>query len=196
MSASGTDAAEWDKNTWPELDRLAREVPEAGVHYQGLAIEKEKSLGCPFTFFLPHLSPAKQRGNSFAVAMWEIQVRGFFPDVKNEWADVSAAADMVIYNRAKDAGSTTALWAGEKLSTQPWFKDVLPNVKPTLPSYNQVRYEEDRAEAFPPIPYPSHPFIFFLFALYDLEKKRNLFWRRLPSVIICLCFPLFLMVNH
>jgi len=26
---------EHDRNTWPELERLAREVPEAGVHFQG-----------------------------------------------------------------------------------------------------------------------------------------------------------------
>ena len=29
-----TAAAEWDKNTWPELERLARECPEAGIHFQ------------------------------------------------------------------------------------------------------------------------------------------------------------------
>jgi len=25
---------EWEKNTWPELERLARTCPEAGIHFQ------------------------------------------------------------------------------------------------------------------------------------------------------------------
>ena len=32
----GTPAAEWDKNTWPELEKLATYHPEAGVHFQGI----------------------------------------------------------------------------------------------------------------------------------------------------------------
>ncbi|MCJ1287155.1 hypothetical protein MMC26_006503 [Xylographa opegraphella] len=35
VSAAGTPAAEHDRNTWPELARLASECPEAGVHFQG-----------------------------------------------------------------------------------------------------------------------------------------------------------------
>lgn len=35
VSANGTNAAEWDKNTWPALEDLARNHPEAGVHFQG-----------------------------------------------------------------------------------------------------------------------------------------------------------------
>ena len=35
ISAEGTAAADWDKNTWPELKRLAESHPEAGIHFQG-----------------------------------------------------------------------------------------------------------------------------------------------------------------
>ena len=30
----GSPHARWEKGTWPVLERLAREVPEAGVHIQ------------------------------------------------------------------------------------------------------------------------------------------------------------------
>lgn len=26
----------WEKGTWPELARLAKDVPEAGIHFQGV----------------------------------------------------------------------------------------------------------------------------------------------------------------
>ncbi|KAL9634302.1 MAG: hypothetical protein Q9164_004175 [Protoblastenia rupestris] len=35
ISSEGTIAAEWDRNTWPELEKIARYHPEAGVHFQG-----------------------------------------------------------------------------------------------------------------------------------------------------------------
>ena len=35
VSVSGTRAAEWDRHTWPPLEDLARNYPEAGVHFQG-----------------------------------------------------------------------------------------------------------------------------------------------------------------
>ena len=35
ISSEGTTAAEWDRNTWPELEKIARYHPEAGVHFQG-----------------------------------------------------------------------------------------------------------------------------------------------------------------
>ncbi|KAI9776522.1 MAG: hypothetical protein M1816_005240 [Peltula sp. TS41687] len=38
VSVRGTEAAASDRNTWPELDRLARDVPEAGIHYQETVI--------------------------------------------------------------------------------------------------------------------------------------------------------------
>ncbi len=28
-------AAEFEQSTWPELERLARDIPEAGLHFQG-----------------------------------------------------------------------------------------------------------------------------------------------------------------
>ncbi len=46
MSVKGTDAADWDKNTWPPLQDLAQSHPEAGVHFQrklGFAIDEAPS---------------------------------------------------------------------------------------------------------------------------------------------------------
>lgn len=34
VSKPGTPFNEYEKNTWPELDRLARDVPEAGIHFR------------------------------------------------------------------------------------------------------------------------------------------------------------------
>jgi hypothetical protein len=36
VSIRGTEAAEWDRNTWAPLEDLARNHPEAGVHFQGM----------------------------------------------------------------------------------------------------------------------------------------------------------------
>lgn len=35
-SEKGTAAAEWDRNTWSALQDLAKNHPEAGVHFQGM----------------------------------------------------------------------------------------------------------------------------------------------------------------
>lgn len=35
VSIGGTEAAKWDKDTWGPLADLARNHPEAGVHFQG-----------------------------------------------------------------------------------------------------------------------------------------------------------------
>ncbi|KAL8726598.1 MAG: hypothetical protein Q9166_006633 [cf. Caloplaca sp. 2 TL-2023] len=42
ISEAGTEAAEWDKETWPELEDLARHHPEAGIHFQDTAIYNRK----------------------------------------------------------------------------------------------------------------------------------------------------------
>ncbi|KAI4177592.1 MAG: hypothetical protein LQ348_005794 [Seirophora lacunosa] len=48
ISEAGTEAAEWDKNTWPELEDLAKNHPEAGVHFQGTAIyNRSKDVHSP-----------------------------------------------------------------------------------------------------------------------------------------------------
>ena len=36
--------------------------------------------------------------------------------------------DLIIHNREKDAHSTAADWYAELLSTDPWFKDMVPDV--------------------------------------------------------------------
>lgn len=34
VSAPGTDFNLFERDTWPELERLAKDVPEAGIHFQ------------------------------------------------------------------------------------------------------------------------------------------------------------------
>jgi D-amino-acid oxidase len=36
---SNKDGCKWEKNTWPELARLAKDVPEAGMHFQGRLLQ-------------------------------------------------------------------------------------------------------------------------------------------------------------
>jgi D-amino-acid oxidase len=38
VSVKGTEAADWDRNTWEPLADLARNHPEAGVHFQSTEI--------------------------------------------------------------------------------------------------------------------------------------------------------------
>lgn len=38
-------------------------------------------------------------------------------------------AETFVYNRKKDAQATTGQWYNELLSTDPWFKDVVPNFR-------------------------------------------------------------------
>ncbi|KAI4121378.1 MAG: hypothetical protein LQ347_006880, partial [Umbilicaria vellea] len=71
VSEKGSKAAEWDRNTWPELEDLARNRPEAGVHFQHTEI----------------------------------------------------------YVRNKDADKVTAKWFNELLKAEPWFKDMIPDVR-------------------------------------------------------------------
>lgn len=35
VAKEGTPAEEYERNTWPELAKLAKDHPEAGVHFQG-----------------------------------------------------------------------------------------------------------------------------------------------------------------
>lgn len=44
MSERGTPAAQWDKDTWAPLEDLARNKPEAGVHFQGVLSANARSL--------------------------------------------------------------------------------------------------------------------------------------------------------
>lgn len=38
VSPKGSRAAQWDRDTWPPLEQLAQECPEAGVHFQDCTI--------------------------------------------------------------------------------------------------------------------------------------------------------------
>ncbi|KEF51861.1 D-amino-acid oxidase [Exophiala aquamarina CBS 119918] len=59
VSVRGTQAAEWDKNTWGPLEELARNHPEAGVHFQECEIQnRSKDVGsATATWFAELLSP-------------------------------------------------------------------------------------------------------------------------------------------
>lgn len=41
---SSTEGSRWERKTWPELHRLAKDVPEAGVHFQGLSLISHPSI--------------------------------------------------------------------------------------------------------------------------------------------------------
>ena len=64
----------YEARTWPELQRLASNVPEAHIHFQ----------------------------------------------------------QTVLHNRTKDVGTTTGNWFAELLKTEPWWKDVVPDVNHSL----------------------------------------------------------------
>lgn len=59
VSLKDTTAAEWDRDTWPALYHLAKNHPEAGVHFQGIEIyNRKKDLGSDTaTWFADLLSP-------------------------------------------------------------------------------------------------------------------------------------------
>jgi len=42
FSAKDTPASVWEEKTWPELSRLAKDVPEAGIHFQETAVYNRK----------------------------------------------------------------------------------------------------------------------------------------------------------
>lgn len=44
VSVGGTEAAQWDKDTWGPLADLARNHPEAGVHFQGIYVIHSKQV--------------------------------------------------------------------------------------------------------------------------------------------------------
>ncbi|ETN45548.1 uncharacterized protein HMPREF1541_09380 [Cyphellophora europaea CBS 101466] len=60
VSVRGTEAAQWDKNTWAPLEDLARDHPEAGVHFQECQIlSRAKDKGsATASWFAELLSPS------------------------------------------------------------------------------------------------------------------------------------------
>jgi len=42
LPVSNKEGSRWEKNTWPELARLAKDVPEAGIHFQEALIYNRK----------------------------------------------------------------------------------------------------------------------------------------------------------
>lgn len=46
MTVSGERANTWERNTWPVLQGLARDRPEAGIHFQQVKLlVREKDVG-------------------------------------------------------------------------------------------------------------------------------------------------------
>ncbi|CAK1358617.1 unnamed protein product [Cercospora beticola] len=56
VSKPNTDFQSWEKATWPELERLARDVPEAGVHFQDSYVyRRAKDAGTPIADWFKEL---------------------------------------------------------------------------------------------------------------------------------------------
>ncbi|MCJ1382266.1 hypothetical protein MMC17_005379 [Xylographa soralifera] len=83
VSAAGTSAADHDRNTWPELAKLARDSPESGVHFQDTIIyshadDTANELCKPdpwFAAILPNfhlLPPSQRRGYDHATAFTSV----------------------------------------------------------------------------------------------------------------------------
>ncbi|KAJ5705883.1 hypothetical protein N7536_001572 [Penicillium majusculum] len=60
VSYTGTDSAEWDKNTWGPLEELARNHPDAGIHFQECQIlnRAKDSQSATAAWFAELLSPS------------------------------------------------------------------------------------------------------------------------------------------
>ncbi|KAF4555571.1 FAD dependent oxidoreductase-like protein 1 [Elsinoe fawcettii] len=57
MSKDDTPSRDYERNTWPELERLARELPEAGVHFQDTAVyRRAKDVGTPVSDWMSELA--------------------------------------------------------------------------------------------------------------------------------------------
>ncbi|GAM90460.1 hypothetical protein ANO11243_085040 [Dothideomycetidae sp. 11243] len=65
VSLRGTAAADWDKRTWHPLELLARDHPEAGIHFQGMLTDecqihsREKDIGSATADWFSELLSAK-----------------------------------------------------------------------------------------------------------------------------------------
>ncbi|KAI9801757.1 MAG: hypothetical protein M1825_003129 [Sarcosagium campestre] len=60
VSTTGTREEIWDRNTWPELHRLANEVPEAGIHHQETRIyDRKRDAGSATGAWFAELAAAK-----------------------------------------------------------------------------------------------------------------------------------------
>lgn len=71
VGKKGSKLRAFERATWPELDRICQELPEAGVHYQ----------------------------------------------------------DCKVYGRKKDEGTAVGIWFQELMKEDPWFKDLMPEVR-------------------------------------------------------------------
>lgn len=62
-------------------------------------------------------------------AYWDKLTWTVLEDLARNHPDVGVCfQECEIHSRAKDVGTTTAKWFAELLYTDPWFKDVVPNV--------------------------------------------------------------------
>ena len=59
-----------------------------------------------------------------------VHLQGKVPELAGQRGKpYSLIADNVVYNREKDAQSATAQWFSGLLSSEPWFSDVVPDVR-------------------------------------------------------------------
>ncbi|KAJ4410863.1 D-amino acid oxidase [Didymella pomorum] len=71
VGKEGSKLRVFERATWPEIDRICRELPEAGVHYQ----------------------------------------------------------ECRVYGRKKDEGTAVGIWFQELMKEDPWFKDLMPELR-------------------------------------------------------------------
>lgn len=100
-SAADSDITAWERDTWPELEKLARNFPEAGIHFQG-------SFGFIFVYFLhrPHAGFLPY----------------FFLKRENLWAEIFMVWTHIVliyYERERDENQKKA---------QLWYKDFVRDV--------------------------------------------------------------------
>nr|KAK5447224.1 D-amino acid oxidase [Exophiala xenobiotica] len=98
VSVKGTPAQEWDKNTWEPLAALARNHPEAGVHFQKCEIyNREKDVSSPTAaWFAELLSPTPWFSTLFD-DFHEIPKKDLKPGVDNATRFTSVCINTAIY---------------------------------------------------------------------------------------------------
>lgn len=100
VSAKGSNAHEWDKNTWPELEKLARLYPEAGVHFQGLTCLHLLS-GCVGLIFVETVfcNPSENAiaGPGMPDSLIEPWYKDTLPNVKRSHSVISFTQVVIFY---------------------------------------------------------------------------------------------------
>ncbi|KAI9787192.1 MAG: hypothetical protein M1839_003427 [Geoglossum umbratile] len=95
--------------------------PWAGANYMPLMLRS--GIGIPGTSFTAWLRGSRRL--VFIFKVWRFRSRY---TKKGLGVVTECGPDLIIYNREKDAHSTSADWFAELLSADPWFKDLVLDV--------------------------------------------------------------------